>query len=230
MESDLEIDEDVSIEDADIPPLELDPEHTQDPTEVDITIWWIVTLLSLFQTQFYVTNRALTWLLNFLFVIFHYLGRYSAIIASLAQKFPQSFHHQYSSLMPMIMPKNSFHGQAVCRKCEAVYAFDECLTMVGSRTTVNHCKNKLFGKRDQLLMKEVITSNGTNKHYPHKVYCFISLISYLQLIMMRSGFVEQCESTRNIFSETGISDVYDGTLWKNFQSVENVPGNSIYFY
>ena len=123
--------------------------------------------------------------------------------------------------MPMIMQENSFHRRAVCRKCEAVYAFDECLS---SRTTLSHCKNKLFGKRcGQLLMKEVITSNGTTKYYPHKVHCFISLISYLQLLVMRSGFVQQCESTRNLFSESGLSDVYDGTLWNNFLSAENAP-------
>ena len=108
IDSDFETDEDVSVEDAHIPPPELDPEPTQDAAEVNLTLWWIVTLLSIFQTQFYVTNRALTWLLNFLFVVFRYLGRYSATIASLAQKFPRSFH-QYSSLMPMIMQDNSFH-------------------------------------------------------------------------------------------------------------------------
>ena len=41
--------------------------------------------------------------------------------------------------------------------------------------------------------------------------------------MMCSGFVEKCESTSNIFSESRLSTVYDGTLWKNFLSVKNVP-------
>lgn len=68
IESDLEIDEDVPVEGAHIPPPELDLELTQDAAEVNIIIRWIVTLLSVFQTQFFITNRAISWLLNLFFV------------------------------------------------------------------------------------------------------------------------------------------------------------------
>ena len=36
-------------------------------------------------------------------------------------------------------------------------------------------------------------------------------------------FVAQCESTRNQFSTSGLSDVYNGTLWNEFLMVNNVP-------
>lgn len=40
---------------------------------------------------------------------------------------------------------------------------------------------------------------------------------------MRAGFVQQCESTRSKFSTLGLSDVYDGTIWKDFLTVDGVP-------
>ena len=65
-----------------------------------------------------------------------------------------------------------------------------------------------------------MSSNGNTKFYPHKVYCFINLITYLQILFVRSGF---SESTRNQFSTTGLSDVYDGTLWNDFLTVNDIP-------
>ena len=40
---------------------------------------------------------------------------------------------------------------------------------------------------------------------------------------MRRGFVEQCESTRGKFSPSGLSDVYDGSIWNDFLTVNGVP-------
>ena len=40
---------------------------------------------------------------------------------------------------------------------------------------------------------------------------------------MQRGFVEQCESTRAQFSASGLSDVYDGSIWKDFLTVDDVP-------
>ena len=37
---------------------------------------------------------------------------------------------------------------------------------------------------------------------------------------MRPGFIEKCESTRKLISSSGLSDVYDGNIWKEFQSVD----------
>ena len=71
----------------------------------------------------------------------------------------------------------------------------------------------------QALMKHVNRSRGSVKYYPHKVVCYISLISCLQILLMQSGFVDQCESTKNQCSASGFSDVYDGTLWRDFLNV-----------
>lgn len=59
-------------------------------------------------------------------------------------------------------------------------------------------------------MKNIVTSSGHEKHYPHKVYCFRSLIFSLQELVMRTGFMQQCESTRCEVSEEGLSMVVFG--------------------
>lgn len=65
IESDAEIDEDILVEDFYIPPPEMKLEPAQGTVRVDnSTIRWIIMLVSVFQTQYYLTNRALSWLLS----------------------------------------------------------------------------------------------------------------------------------------------------------------------
>ena len=95
---------------------------------------------------------------------------------------------------------------------------------VGSSTYATKCKCKHFKKTcNQPMMREIKSSNGTTKFCPHNIYCFVSLIASLQALVMRSGFVEQCESTRNLFSMSVFSDIYDGSLWQDFLTVNNTP-------
>ena len=221
IESDQEIDEDV-LEGATIPPADVSAEPSQDYAEINHIIRWMIALLSLFQTQFYLTNRALSWLLNFLFIVFCFFGRYSTKVAEIGRCFPRSLH-QYGNLFSDI-PIASFKRRAVCTSCESLYTFDECLKKIGTQTTIVPCKSKSFKKRcNNMLMRKVVSSNGTIKFYPHKVYCYISLISCLQILVNRNGFVALCESTRNQFSTSGLSDVYNGTLWNEFLMVNDVP-------
>ena len=50
------IDEDVILEISDIPPPEVEFESEQGTSEGQNTIRWVLVLLSVFQTQFYLTN------------------------------------------------------------------------------------------------------------------------------------------------------------------------------
>ena len=52
------------------------------------------------------------------------------------------------------------------------------------------------------------------------MFYFSSLKVSLQNLVLRSGFIEQCESTRQSISSLGLSDIYDGNVWKEFQSVD----------
>lgn len=179
-------------------------------------------MLSIFQAKFYLTNRALSWLLKFLFVIFQFLGLYSTKLADLAKVMPHSIH-QYNNQMLTLIPINVIERRAVCIQCELLYKFDDCIKRVGSETTVVCCRNTVFRKKcNQQLMKQIVTSSGNRNFYPLKVYCYTSLITSLQTLVRRTGFIEQCESTRACFSSQ-LSDVYDGTQWNDFLTVEGTP-------
>lgn len=43
--------------------------------------------------------------------------------------------------------------------------------------------------------------------------------------MLRPGFIQQCESTRTRFADTemGMSDVFDGAIWKDFITIDGAP-------
>lgn len=222
IESDSEIEEDIALSEA-IIPSHLPDELVEESTEIDNTIRWVITLLSIFQTQFYLTNRALSWLLTFLFVILRFLGRYSNEIARLAHKFPSTLH-QYQLILSGIIPNSSFEKRAVCSTCDAIYRFEECVKKVGTRRVSALCKRTRFRKQcNQVLMKQIVTKTGTMKFYPFKVYCYVSLVACIQTLVLQRGFVEQCESTRTQFSASGLSDVYDGFIWKEFLTVDEVP-------
>ena len=103
IETDVEIDEDVEIESTNVPPPEVSLlQESPEEAEVNMIEKWIITLLSVFQTRFFLTNRALNWLLRFLSVLLGFLGRYSPRIAELAIKLPKGIHQYEASLLKII--------------------------------------------------------------------------------------------------------------------------------
>ena len=223
IESDSEIDEDIDIESANIPPPDVSLiKNSEEEAEQNLFVKWIVTLLSIFQTRFFLTNNTLDWFLKFLGVLLRYLGKYSTKISEIAMKLPQSLY-KHNRLLTDVAINNSFEKQAVCMTCDSLYSFEKCIEKVGTRLVINHCTFKPFQKTcNQPLMKAVVSSSGHERFYPYKVYCFVNLISSLQALVLHTGFIEQCESTRKCFSSTGYSDVYDGSIWKEFITVDQL--------
>ena len=92
-ESDTEVDEDVEIESEHIPPPDiLDVQESQERAELHMIVRWIMTLVSVFQTRFYLTDRSLNWLLKFIAVLLAFLGKFSQEIAEIASLIPQSIN------------------------------------------------------------------------------------------------------------------------------------------
>ncbi len=48
-----------------------------------------------------------------------------------------------------------------------------------------------------LLLKEVTTKDGGIRLYPHKIYCYQSIIATLEQFVKRTGFPDRCELWRN---------------------------------
>ena len=62
--------------------------------------------------------------------------------------------------------------------------------------------------------------------YPHKVFCYQSLIKTLQTFVSRTGFTEKCELWRKreirSFAQV-LCDVFEGRIWKEFQHYNGKP-------
>jgi len=59
---------------------------------------------------------------------------------------------------------------------------------------------------------------------PRKVYAYNSIKSSLTRLFTREGFALKLEEWRNRKQTTGTyTDIYDGTVWESFQTVNRVP-------
>ena len=71
------------------------------------------------------------------------------------------------------------------------------------------------------LVTKVILKNGKEVFYPIKYYCANSITDQLEKLVLKKHFASNCELWRNRNIEEGVlADVYDGQLWKEFQTVE----------
>lgn len=70
-----------------------------------------------------------------------------------------------------------------------------------------------------LLLKEV--KMGCKQFcYPFRNYCFKSIVDSLKQLLLREEFISKCEHWRKRQSTPGVlEDVYDGQVWKEFQTV-----------
>ncbi len=84
------------------------------------------------------------------------------------------------------------------------------------------CSNVLWAKEcKQALLHEIVGVSGNVKLYPYKVYCYQSIIQSLQRLLLRPGFVQLCESTRQMIADVGcLRDVNHGQVWKDFLQVD----------
>lgn len=68
------------------------------------------------------------------------------------------------------------------------------------------------------MAKKMTLPSGKVCFFPHKVYCFSSIINELEKMVQRSGITEMCEMWRSRNMDEGVmADIYDGVIWKEFQ-------------
>ena len=74
------------------------------------------------------------------------------------------------------------------------------------------------------LVKPVHLTGGKQIIYPYLVYCYLGVNAILQNFLSRPGFLSPCEEWRYKPTHTEcFEDVYDGNIWKEFQTVCNIP-------
>ena len=67
------------------------------------------------------------------------------------------------------------------------------------------------------LARKVILGSGKVCFYPHKLYCFNSVIDQIEGLLKRPEVPEMCEQWREREVEDNImADIYDGGIWRDF--------------
>ncbi len=191
----------------------------------------LVILLAFFWTYFPISDNAMEFLLLSLKRFFQAASISSNWLAAFAFAFPGSL---YLFRKQIGLDGDKFTKYVVCPSCCALYKFEDSFRAVGTRKVSKTCSFVRFPKHKQrrmrnpcgtTLLKEVTTKNGATRPYPHKIYCYQSIVQTLEQFVRRTGFVQQCELWRNRDIRTAyqvMCDVFEGRVWRDFQEVDGL--------
>lgn len=149
-------------------------------------------------------------------------------MALLTKEFPLSLH----ALRRSVGWSDSFSKFVVCPKCDTSYQYKDCITTVGSQRLSKCCNyvkypNHTHSHRREpcgaVLLKTVEFTSGRNLLYPFKVYCYKSLQTSLQTLLLCPGFYSKCQLWCSRPPHDLLEDVYDGNIWKEFQHIMGSP-------
>jgi hypothetical protein len=166
----------------------------------------------------------MAWFLKFIVTWLRILGVEISndFLAKIVTIFPGSL---YSMRQFMDLDRDNFNKFVVCPKCTKLYRYDSCLTVVNNRQVAKTCTHFHYsrGKKktcNSALVTKVLLKNRKVCFYPIKYYCCNSIASELEKFVLRDNFTENCEAWRSRNVSDGIlADVFDGTLWKDFQTI-----------
>lgn len=197
-----------------------DPQQQQSSIKaITVTLQRLAYFLLFWQATCKINDNGLEWLLRFMFQFLHLMGITcnSEYLSQMVLMFPSSLY----LLRKFVMFKRDYFVKfAVCPKCSSLYNLGNCTRKVGENIVSNICSNKPFKKSRECgaqLLKKVILSCGKVCFYPHKLYCFNSVIEQVERLLKRPGVPEMCEQWREReVNEDILADVYDGDIWRDF--------------
>jgi hypothetical protein len=167
----------------------------------------------------------MAWLMKFLSTWLKMLGMdmSSDILAKIVTIFPGSL---YMMRQFLDLDRDNFNKFVVCPKCTKLYKYDSCLTTVNNKQVAKTCSNFHYSrKKKQICNSPLVTKvqlkNGKSLFYPIKYYCCNSITSELEKLVLCKNIPESCEAWRKRNVDNNLlADVYDGELWKQFQTVK----------
>ncbi len=198
------------------------PTFSSDSTAHVIVTWIVVFILS-FQEKYFIPNAAINLLVNFLNSLFLLLGKFSQTIQHIYTAFPKSL----PAMLKLAGFRQPFSKFIVCCKCLTIYDYNQCIESIGSQRVSKKCQFIAYPNHtqhsrrkvcDYLLLKNVEMSSGHKFLHPIKLYCYSSLKSNLQNLLLKTNFTEQCIWEAKLKSDT-LRDVYDGAIWNEFHEV-----------
>ena len=176
-----------------------------------------MSFIFLLQAKYRLTNQVVSLILKIFKDFLEVLGTFSAFCCNLAKEVPPTMYRAMKALKRDV----DFRRYVACKRCHTIYSFKDCINF-GSTSSCRIskcCSNRPFNRQEcgTLLLKSVQMSTGTKLLYPFLTYCFLGMKTPLQSLLLRQGFVENCNEwkTRDV-SENVLMDVYDGKMWKEF--------------
>ena len=204
-----------------------------DTTEETKTMKLYLFFLLLFQTLFRCSDNALHVLLSFFAMFLGLLGKMFKCeqLKTFATKLPRTVGQ---ARVIAGGSRDNFRKYVCCPQCFALYCSDgnyETLSVTCTRITFpNHPQMHHRQPCRKTLFKKVKTASGKITLQPISVYCYKSVIQSLQEMLLYPTFVDQCELWRTIKTKPReYCDVYDGKIWKDFQSFDGKPFLSLPF-
>ena len=178
-------------------------------------MWCIIAFVSAFQILHCISDRAISWLLKFLAVLLHYCGYLSPRMLRVSQPLPSSIYIRDK----FVQGEDGLVSKyVVCITCHTLYKYSNCFEAQSRGQRVRKTCTAIVNSKvcGEYLLKDVVLRSGRAKFSPYNCFCYCSLISTLQRLLLRPGFVDMCEETRNNHCFQSRSDVYQGRIWRDF--------------
>lgn len=195
-------------------------DHPRDRT--DMLIVSLLKMLLCWQSFFYVSDFAFSYLLLLIKSLLYLVAASSELTQELYKRFPSNIYQLHKSIL---FVKDRFQRHVVRPKCFTLYDFSDCKNIVEGVETSKKCSNVVFPNHalahfrrpcGEVLLKPVSMQGKTNL-VPRKSYSCKSIEESLEILVKREGFEDLCESWRyrNVPNDI-LMDVYDGDVWKCF--------------
>lgn len=197
---------------------------TQDFATME-TIKAIVMFILSWQSMFRIANVAVGILLKFFSILSLHLAvvTKSEFLTKLANLFPTSYERAKKIVSLHLDP---FQQLVCCPKCLGTYSQDDCIEKRGSRNFAKECTSCEYPQHPMesrrrvckcVLMKFVkIGKRDVLK--PIKTYCYKPLTDSIVNLISKPDIADACEWKKRYVANDFYFDVYDGNIWKEFES------------
>ena len=180
----------------------------------------------LWQAAFNISNAAITVFLKAFRHLILVLGKAFGC-GDAASNIPICHGTLYQRLN---IDKNTHIDYIVCPKCSSIYeqsdfSIIQASDSVESKTcchiaTPDHPHHRKRNACGCVLLKKQQTKHGVVL-IPRKVYPYRSIIKSLCVLLSKPGYIDVCEHWRRRCTDDNfLGDVYDGQVWKSFNSEE----------
>ena len=197
-------------------------ESQHDVQQQSALVGWLLGFLLRLQAKHYIPDSALQAFIKFLYAFFVVLSAFSGVAARILRVFPGSLY----MLRKLLGYNTVFTEYVVCRKCDHLYQYKECVVTVGSNHSTKQCSHTEYPNHPwrsgrtpcgASLLLSVQVQSGKTILYPFKVYCYRSLLASLRELLLRPGVYDSCQHWRKQKASQSLRDLYDGKVWKDFQ-------------